>query len=155
MATFYSDIGTKQNATSLGGNQVSAAILNREIKYFSPTYTMVGTEAANDVIRLGFLKEGAEIVPHLCTVNSDAVATTATITVGDLDLAGVGAAIDADRYSTALDVAAAGNDTFTGGVAFTTPYRLGGEAWISFTFATMNTPVAGKKLRFRIAYVSP
>lgn len=155
MPTFYSNIGTRQNANSLFGNQVNPAQFSRSIKLLEVVYTFVGTEAANDIVNLAWLPEGSEVVPHLCTVNSDGVASTATITVGDLDVAGVGTAVDADRYSTALDVAAAGNDAFTGGVAFTTPYRLGADAWLSATFASMNTPVAGKKLTFRIAYVSP
>lgn len=121
------------------------------------TYTMDGTEAANDIVRLTKLKAGSIILPHLSLVTSDAIAATATIDIGDDDVAGVGAAVDADRYADGLDVAAAGIDLFSSvaptTAARTTPYALGADSWIELTFATLVTPVAGKKLKVIITYV--
>jgi hypothetical protein len=113
-----------------------------------PVYTFTGAEAAADVIRVFQVPAGSIVIPHLSNVVSDAVATTATITVGD---DGLGSTLDADRYSTALNVAAAGVDAFTGGAAATVPYQSTAEGWITVTLATLATPVAGKKLFFNLA----
>ena len=121
------------------------------------TYTFDGTEAASDKVRLLKLPAGSIILPHMSLVTGDGIATTATVDIGDDDVAGVGAAVDADRYADGLDVAAAGIDLFSALATTTgarlTPYALGADSWIEATFATLVTPVAGKKLKFIITYV--
>lgn len=119
------------------------------------TYTMLGTEAANDLVNVVKLPMRAMVDPSLSSVVSDGIATTATLDIGDDDVLGVGAAADPDRYADGLDVAAAGIDVFSSiaAAARLTPYVLGSEAWIVCKFATLVTPVAGKKLTFRVAYV--
>ena len=119
------------------------------------TVTMAGTEAANDTVRLIKLPKRAMVDPTHSSVVSEGVATTATIDIGDDDTAGVGAAADADRYADGLDVAAAGVDSFDSiaAAARLTPYVLGAESWIILTWATMNTPVAAKKLTVRLGYI--
>jgi hypothetical protein len=155
MATRNSDIYAKQADPKLGNRNLGI----REtgvLLFLTATYTMVGTEAANDLINIGTLKQGSIIDPSHCTVVSDAIATTATIDVGDNDVAGVGAAADPDRYADGLDVAAAGVDRFDSiaAAARLTPYALGADSIIQAKFATLVTPVAGKKLVFRIGYLA-
>ena len=155
MATKNSDLYAKQ-ANPILGNRVRGDNLTPTVLMLIATYTMLGTEAANDIIDIVKLPQGTMIVPHLCQVVGDGIATTATLDVGDDDVLGVGSAADADRYADGLDVAAAGSDLFSAiaSAANTVPYRLGSDAIIKGLFATMNTPVAGKKLVFRIAYLA-
>lgn len=147
MATLYGTVAAKQNAPTNKDPLYPIETLPNTRKLLL-TYVMTGDEVAADIVRLYKLPPGCIVLPKTSTVTGDAVATTATITVGLYDLDGV--VIDADKYSTALDVAAAGSDTFTGGAAATTPYTNTVEAWLTFTFATLGTPVAGKKLDFYV-----
>jgi hypothetical protein len=158
MATFYADEiqGTTDllEATNLG-DRIDGAIITPRLSIVVLTYTMDGDEAAADKIRLFRGKQGMMIFPTLSSVYSTAIATTATLDIGDLDALGVGAAADEDRYADGLDVAAAGLDVFSGTgtpAAVATPYRLGSDAWIECLFKTLVTPVAAKRLEFVITY---
>jgi hypothetical protein len=111
-------------------------------------YTMLGTEAANDLVNIAKIPARCRPIPELSHVIGDGIATTATLDVGDTDDTD---AADPDRYADGLNVAAAGTDQFSGGVASLTPYTTQKECWLQGKFATMNTPVAGKKLTFKIA----
>lgn len=152
MATLYGNFAEVQNAptptTMLDTRQATPTT-----RVIQPKYTFTGDEVATDTIRLCKLPAGCVILPYLSNVVSDAVATTATITIGDEAVSAKDTVTaDVDRYSTALDVAAAGADAFTGGIAATVPYALTAERWITVTLATLNTPVAGKILQFNLAY---
>ena len=151
MPTFNSTVYAKQLDPKMG-NRVVPTLLCARVQFAEIAYTMLGTEAAADVINLCKLPEGAKIVPGLSNVTGDGIATTATMDIGDTDDT---TAADVDRYADGLDVAAAGTDLFSAiaGVAQLTPYALQKDAIITATFATLNTPVAGKKLLFRIAYL--
>jgi len=154
MAQRDSNIAAVQAAPNIGSRldpiNVTGLLLIATI-----TVTMAGTEAANDTVRLIKLPKRAMVDPTHSSVVSEGVATTATIDIGDDDTAGVGAAADADRYADGLDVAAAGVDSFDSiaAAARLTPYVLGAESWIILTWATMNTPVAAKKLTVRLGYI--
>jgi hypothetical protein len=150
MATLYSAVAAKQNSPS-GKTPLDARDVLPEFKRVRYTYTFTGLEAADDIIRIVKLPPGCRIQPRNCEVYGDAVAGTATITVGDYS-AVTGLVLDADRYSTALNVAAAGWDVFTGGLAEATPFETTVETWITATLATLATPVAGKKLDFYLAF---
>lgn len=154
MATTYTDQGTLQ-ADPVIGSRAQGLKISGLLLIATSTYTMLGTEAAEDKVRIVKLSERSMVDPTFCTVVSDGIATTATLDVGDDDVLGVGAAADVDRYADGLDVAAAGIDKFDSiaAAARLTPYVLGSEAWIEATFATLVTPVAGKKLVFRIGYI--
>lgn len=155
MATFNSDIYAVQAAPTLR-NRNTGREQNGLVMFADVLYEMDGTEAANDVVNLVRLPGGVKVDPTLSTVTGDGIATTATIDVGDDDAEGVGAAADVDRYADGLDVAAAGIDLFSANAcaARLTPYVLSKESIIQAKFITLVTPVAGKKLRFRIAYVA-
>jgi hypothetical protein len=118
------------------------------------TYTMLGTEAAGDFVRICKLPPRARVDPTLSSITSEGVATTLTIDVGDDDDEGVGAQADADRYADGLDCAAAGVDLFSAIAASArlTPYVTSKECWLIAELKTLATPVAGKKLTFRVVY---
>jgi hypothetical protein len=155
MATKNSDVYAKQADPKLG-NRNSGIRENGGLRFLTATYTMLGTEVAGDKINIGKLPQGCIIDPSHSTVVGDAIATTATLDVGDDDTAGVGAVADVDRYADGLDVAAAGVDRFDSiaAAARLTPYALGADAIIIGTLVTLDTPVAGKKLVFRIGYLA-
>lgn len=156
MATKNSDLYAIQTAPTLRtrNNPVRE---NASLRFIEALYTMLGTEAANDLINIAVGFPGMVIDPSHSTVVSDGIATTATLDVGDTDASGVGAAADADRYADGLDVAAAGVDRFDSiaCAARLTPYTIASDCIIQAKLVTLVTPVAGKKLRFRIGYLIP
>jgi hypothetical protein len=154
MATTNSTVYAKQISPTMGNRIAGIVQTAAPVRIFEYVHTMVGTEAAGDILNLIKLPQGAIIDPSLSSVVSNGIATTATIDIGDDDTAGVGAAADADRYADGLDVAAAGVDKFDSiaAAARLTPYALGADSIIQLTWATMNTPVAGTKLTVRLAY---
>jgi len=158
MATFYPD-ETAGSANTLQataiGDRINGRILTSRMSTAVLTYTMLGTEAAADVINLIQLEAGTQILTHLSRTYSNAIATTATLDIGDLDALGVGTAADPDRWADGLDVAAAGWDLFSANssAAQIVPYNLGSRAWVQCTFKTLVTPVAGKILTFWIVYI--
>ena len=153
MPTFNSTIYAKQILPTLG-NRMQSPIFTLNVRTVEVIYTMLGTEAAADIINIVKLPQGAIIDPTLSSIVTDGIAGTATIDIGDDDTAGVGAAADVDRYADGLDVAAAGVDLFTANAAAArlTPYALGADSIIRATLVTLVTPVAARKLTFRIAY---
>lgn len=116
------------------------------------TYTLDGTEAAADTINLLFGMQGMTIIPEHSFITSDGAATTLTVDVGDLDPTAA-----PQRYCAGANVAAANARVLfsaTGNpAAAVAPYTLLANAWIQATLATVGTPVAGKKLRFGVAYI--
>jgi hypothetical protein len=151
MSTVNSTIYAKQISPTMG-NRVPVTDLQLKPKVATVLYTMLGTEAANDLINLCVLPEGAIVDPTHSSLTTDGVATTCTLSVGDTD--DTTAAV-ADRYAVALNPAAAGHALFssTAGAARLTPYALQKDTVIQAKFLTLVTPVAGKKLLFRIGYL--
>lgn len=155
MATFYSD----QYPTRLPpASVVDGSRYLGNLKRAEASYTMVGTEAAADVVKLFFAKKGTVIIPQLSYVfvETDA-AVTLTCDVGDLDTAAADykshTASDADRYADGVDIGAVGVDAFASGAAATTRHVLQEDCWITATFATLSTPAAGGLIRWEIVYV--
>lgn len=139
MAIFYGALATKQNAPS-GKDPVGPLEAMPVTRTLLLKYAQAGTEAAGDIVRLYKLPPGCIVIPQVSAVTSSGVsATTATITVGDYALDGT--VLDADRYSTALDVQVAGADTFTGGAAAAIPFTTTVESWLTFTYATLTGTV--------------
>jgi hypothetical protein len=137
------------------GERIPAQTEQNRVSYVRKTYTMLGTEAAADTVKICRMAAGCVILPHASMVSSSGCAATLTLDVGDDDVAGVGAAVDADRYADGLNVAAAGEDLFSANAcaALRTPYVLGADSWIIGLFATLSTPTAAGKLRFLIAFL--
>lgn len=159
MATWYSDVATNQvtganfpggGLTTQPGTLNNVLLENGNLTYATVTYTMVGTEAASDVINLLQLNEGESVVPVLSYAVSNAAAATITLNVGDTDASGT----SASRYAAGLNVATSGTQVqFAGGAAAgaITPFVATSDSWITATFATLATPSAGKVIVFRIA----
>lgn len=154
MATLYGALAALQNTPS---NKTPVGPLEAfpSTRTLLLRYTQTGSEAASDIVRLYKLPPGAIVIPQLSAVTSSGVsATTATITVGDYKPDGT--ALDADRYSTALNVQAAGDDSFTGGAAASTPFVTTEDSWLTFTYATLTGAVtAGGTLDFRVVVNFP
>lgn len=118
-------------------------------------YTMLGTEAAADVINICRLDGGAVVDPVRSSVAGNGIGTTASIQVGDTDTNGGLGAASPTRYSTAVVVSADMSATtavnFAGGSALITPYQTGDQGcFLTATFTILTVPVAGKVLVFRI-----
>jgi len=154
MATLYGALAALQNSPS---NKTPVGPLEAfpNTRTLLLRYTQTGSEAASDIVRLYKLPPGAIVIPQLSAVTSSGVsATTATITVGDYKPDGT--VLDADRYSTSLDVQAAGADSFTGGVAAATPFVTTEDSWLTFTYATLTgTVTASATLDFRVVVNFP
>jgi hypothetical protein len=147
MATFKSDEIANLDVTTKAVNlhqRVAGPSLFPRKRTIISTYTMVGTEAQNDVVCLAPLYQGETVLSHQSLVTSDGIATTATVDIGDDD-----PTADPDRYADGINVAAAGYDLFNANsaAAATAPRAVGTDCWLKLLFATLVTPVAGKKLR--------
>lgn len=115
-------------------------------------YTFTGDELVNDVIRLVKLPPGVIVLPHLCRVVNEALGTSAAGTVGDT----LGTP-DADKYSTSIALATAGNNAFAGVTAGAlTPVPTTDEVWVTLTI-TAGTALGdqeGQELTAYIAYAA-
>ncbi len=158
----YTDIAAVQaGGVNILANLDDPNLSAGRLQMITATYTMLGTEAANDAIYIARLPSGALVDVPAGNVAAEAVATTMTLSVGDTDTAGGTAAYNPARYSAALDVHA-GNTTvgfpFSGGsnLLASGPNQeiVDDWVWLIATFATIGTPVAGKKLIFRIKVVA-
>lgn len=108
------------------------------------TVNSVGTDTTADTIRIVKLPSGTWLLPELCTVVHEALGTAYTVTIGD--------EVDPDRFSTALDVKAAGTTAFSGGVESLAPVKLTEDTWITATATLVTTPTADKLAKFNIAF---
>lgn len=167
MATTYTDIAANQVA---GANFPGPAGLvalpagtgfNDPVKELGSStivtavHTMLGTEAANDIIRIVLLGQGAVVDPVNSDVGNNGAATTLTISVGDTDTVGATVTADTKRYSDSISVAADTSATtslkFAGGTALNAPAEITDDpVWVQAKILTCGTPVAGKVLVFRL-----
>lgn len=149
-----------------------------DVKEVIATYTMLGNEAANDLVNIYLAQPGTILDPAFSSVSGNGAATTATISVGDDDTTGTtganAGAADQARYATNLNVATNMQTStgaplaFVGANSLTAPYAIGATAqetgsqggtiagsWVQAKWITMATPVAGKVLVFRLKLVRP
>ena len=161
---------------AVGFNDPALQIGN--VREVTAVYQMYGNEVANDVINLYLAEPGTMITPA-GTVSGSGIATTATLNIGDDDTTGTGIVSGlnqnaATRYASGINVATGQTNpiAFAGGGSLADPYVIGstaleqgtlgsgtgsgvGGAWVQAVFATLNTPVAGKVLVFRLKVVKP
>ena len=164
MATFQSNIAAAQVTGAnfpggTGGLTTQPGGFNDPVLEMGTTsiitavYTMTGNEAVNDIIQIALLGQGAIVHPESVVVGNG-IATTATISVGDTDTVGGTVSADASRYSGSVNVAANTTTTsisFTGGTVLNAPASITDDpVWIQAKILTLNTPVAGKLLTFRL-----
>jgi hypothetical protein len=160
MATLYSDLFPTRTSDIIGlQSRQEGYKTTPRYSFTNIDYTFVGTEAADDVVRLWKFPKGTIIIPQFSGLWTlvDA-ATTLTVDIGDLDTLTPSplVASDADRYADGVDCGAVGYDSFgTAGVAYAAPYKLLEDCYVTMTFATLATPVAGGLIRVGIAYLGP
>ena len=108
MATFNTDIAAKQK-NPIPANLLDTDQLSTRTGTIPCVYTADGTEANGDVIDILKVEPGDVLISYQSAVVSSGLGSgvTCTLNIGDTDGSG-----DADRYATALDVAAVGRDLF-------------------------------------------
>jgi hypothetical protein len=161
MATLYTD----RSATQLPA--AGADTWSREpgieatgnVLYMEAIYTLTsGTdEASGDVIRIAKLPANARLLPELCKiVRNDPGSAFNIATIGDEPVVSGAFTGDADRYSTAIDISAAGTSDFAYAAqpAGLAGYTLPADAWITATLGTITSPTAGQVIKFLLAYVA-
>jgi hypothetical protein len=155
---FYTDIALAQNKTLADASKApSSATFNGRLCISEVTYTVVGTEVATDYINLVDIPSGARVLPHLSTVVGDAAGPGTTLT-GDF-----GHDTDPDAYGAAQTLggamAVAGKPWMaspaTAGAEVLVPVTYGGRKTVRFTITAAAGLVAGRKLRFIVAYRMP
>lgn len=148
MATFLSDVKTAAAQVSISDQVINNIRFGARVLFSFPVYTLAGTEAAADIIKLFDLPPGGEIVPELSLVTCSAdPGTTLTLNVGDI--------ADVDRYAAGIVLSAGGQVAFTNTAipaAVGTKYGPTAETEIYATVASAAGLTASVKLCFTIAY---
>ena len=148
MPNFKSDLITTRelpefsDKAGVDGIRTGATVL-----YALATYTLLGTEAANDTLQLLDLPIGCELVPQLSTVICADPGTTLTLDIGDSG--------DADRYADGIVLSAGGIVNFASATvpaAVATPYLVSTLTRVVALVASAATLTATTKLVFTIAY---
>jgi len=152
MPTFNSTRYTAQIGAA--GASPSAAFplskfITGKMRFATIPYTLVGTEAANDIINLVQLKEGAVVYPSSSRVVCEDPGTALTIDIGF--------ASNDDALTDGLALTTAHDLTFTAGGTATAqqyvPVALAhADRLIFATVKTATALTAGAKLLFLIAY---
>lgn len=160
--TYKSDIQTKNDAalTALHNGLLDGDDRNGLLLVAQATYTLTGSEVANDIIQLFKLPAGAVIIPALSSVQCSAdPGTTLTLNVGDTgSVAAPGfdaVSADPDRYAAGIVLSAGGQIGFCStGVpdAAVNPFRPKVGNQINAVVASANTLTAAVKLIFTIVY---
>ncbi len=150
MPTFKTQLATKQSSTTTPKTRPTGFETGAGLLCLTATYTTTGAEAAGDVLEIGDLPVGAQLLPSLSRVVSEGVGgTTATI-------AKLGDAKDDDRYSTtAIGLTATG-------IVAVTPTNAAALEPFTITHETRRVAgvlglasgsfSAGKKVRFELVY---
>lgn len=152
MATYKTDIATGQQAASVAG-RVNGAKASGRIAYVDALYACNGAEINDDIIEVAELPIGANLLPDLCRVSCEAIGGTSPV------LQSIGDAASDNRYqSTNIALGSEASTLFTPVVArMHTPWVItDATKVIRAKFGiTSGNPTAGKKVRFRLAYLMP
>lgn len=161
--TGYNNPGGGLEADSLGSYNDPVFELGTASE-ITAVYTMTGAEVQSDIIYIARVGQGVLVDPVRSSITGNGIAGTATMGVGDTDTVDGTQAMDSERYSKPINVAANMVDTtavsFAGGTTLITPASItdddnsggqnGQQVWLTAKFATLSLPQAGKKLVFRI-----
>ena len=161
MATLYTDKSALQLPAEAAdtwtrdpGVEATGNILYMEAIY---TLTAGTDETSGDVLRIAKLPANARLIPELCKIVRNDPGTAFNIaTIGDTPVVTGAFTADADRYSTAIDISAAGTSDFAyaAQAAGLTGFTLPADAWITATLGTVTAPTAGQVIKFVLAYAA-
>lgn len=143
---YDSDIAAKQRNPESGNRNDPIAEL-ASVVVMQPIYTMLGTESAGETVLLCKCPPRHKLLEDLSNVANDGMATTATVDIGTIAVP--------DRYADGLDTAAAGRDEFgvTGDDEVDNSVESDeADRFIVLKFATLATPVAGKKVKVNLYF---
>ena len=153
MATTYSDIATNQQDSSKFEDRPSGLNVSSPVRISNVLYTLVGTEAADDLINLVKLPKGARVITQLSSCEAENPGTALVIDIGDDD-----STADDDRYVDGLTLSAGGAFAFSAGgtvaAAELTPHELAAESWVQAKVKTATSLTASQTIRFVIAWVA-
>lgn len=151
MATLYTDIANSQNSSlNNAANRPSAINLQGNLHVIDALYTMSGSEAANDIIKLADIPSGAVFMPGLSRVVGQSPGTTFSGHVGHAD--------DDDAYGQTLalgGLAATGKnmaDVTTAGAETLTPVVSGSRKTLQLKVTAVASLTANAKLRFQLVF---
>ncbi len=148
MAQFYTDLTSASTDAKDRVSDGSKASGNVFIARAS--YTLLGTEAATDVLDIVKLPEGCVVIPALSKVILENPGTALVLDIGDDDAT---TAVDPDRYADGITCSSGGEVSFgSAGVAAQTPYKLQAQSTIQATVMTATSLTADQEVVFLIAY---
>jgi hypothetical protein len=144
MPTTKSTHYTAQEAAELDSSKLVSPSGSLEFRQI--VYPLVGTEAANDIIKLARLPIGTTIIPALCSVLCEDPGTTLTLDIGTAE--------DTDGLADGIVLSAGGLVNFCSGTvpAFGLTKTPIASRDIQAVVASANTLTAGAKLVFNLAY---
>lgn len=161
MATLYTDKSALQlpapgadTWTRDPGVEVSGNVLYMEAIY---TLTAGTDETSGDIIRIAKLPANCRLLPEFCKMVRNDPGTAFNIAkIGDEPVVAGAFTGDDDRYSTAVDLSAAGTSDFAyaAQAAGLAGYTLPADAWIIATLGTVTAPTAGQVIKFLLAYAA-
>ncbi len=154
MASLYADTATSQNNALLDSSSYvkEGWKVTGRLCLAHGKYTTTGAETTSDVVFMARLPKNATVIPHLSNFFHDGgLSGTLTVNVGDYDEDET--ALDADRFISAANVAAASNTLFTeAGTASGVHYTTVGPTWIGVDIVTMATAAASGIFVCNIVY---
>lgn len=159
MATLYTDKSALQLPAEAADTWTRDPGVEQtgNVLYMEAIFLVTAATATADVINIAKLPANARLIPELCKVVREDPGTTFGIAkIGDTPVVTGAFTADDDRYSTAIDIAAAGTSDFAyaAQAAGLTGFTLPAPAWITATLGTVGTPTAGKIVKFVLAYAA-
>lgn len=150
MPTFNTDNAAKE-LNPVPGSRIVRGLHNvGGLVYTEAMYELVGTEAANDIIRIARNKPELNLIPHLCAVDAENPGTALVIDIGD--------AADVDKYADGIVLSSGGTVLFSSNSCaqkvdpvISVDSDAQGE-WIYATVMTATSLTAGAQLRFRLVF---
>lgn len=161
MATLYTDRSNRQlpAAGADTWTRDPGIVQTGNVTYMEAIYTLTtGTdETSGDILRIAKLPAGTRLIPELCKIVRNDPGTAFNISkIGDEPVVSGDFTGDDDRYSTTVDISAAGTSDFAyaAQAAGLAHYTLEGDAWIIATLGTVTSPTAGQVVKFLLAYAA-
>ena len=146
MATTKSDLATAQSsATTNAASRLRDSQLSAGAVYVAEArFTCADIAAANDIVELVYLPEGARVLPHLSKIAADNPGTELTVQIGD--------GANPDLYSGTVDISAGGVFDFAGGNAAVDGYVTTAQDSVDLKAIAVDTLTDASDVTVFIAY---